>query len=162
MIINSPKILLMVINNKRAFSELLIKLCEADGLLERGRQAALVRYLKGKGHKISQPAVKKWFDGESLPETDKALDLARMFHISVDDLLSGNKEALHKRKQSQAGRSNEPHNEIKSEWPFGDRITPEQYSTLYKDQKENIENRIQIFLDDNAIKSQEAAKQASN
>lgn len=46
-------------------------------------------------------------------------------------------------------------------WPFSS-ITPEEYFSLEEKQRTQIENRIQVYLDDNAIKSQEAAKQASN
>lgn len=47
------------------------------------------------------------------------------------------------------------------QWPFSN-ISPEEYFSLEDDQRKNIENRVQIFLDDNSIKSQGSAKQATN
>lgn len=151
----------MVITNKRAFAELLIELCESAGMPERGRQAALVRYMKSKGHQISQPAVKKWFDGESLPEVDKAIDLAKLFSVSIDDLFAGKKNLSSTTPSSiaQSGSSNLN----QGQWPFENRISPEQYSSLTSEQRNKVEARINLYLEDNAVKSHTSGKkQATN
>lgn len=137
----------MVIDTKMAFATLLKQLCNDVDLKERGRQAFIVRLLKSHGFVISQPAVKKWFDGESLPDTDKALVLANYFKISVTDLLSGIKKTVDSKNFHQANQSPVTYN-----WPFGDKISPAEYNSLSAKQKELVIARIQTYLDDNKIK----------
>lgn len=67
-----------------AFSERLIEICTEKKLRPHGRQAALARLLK-----ITQPAVKKWFDGDSIPDTDKVIELAVWGGVCFEWLLTG-------------------------------------------------------------------------
>lgn len=138
----------MVIDTKLAFAELLKTLCDERKIAERGRQAFFVRLLKANGLKISQPGVKKYFDGEALPDTPKAVVIAKFFNINVNDLLSGNKhyKTLTKDQHSVEQQSSSYN------WPFGDRITQSEYFSLTPTQQAQIENRIKIYLEDNSIK----------
>jgi transcriptional regulator with XRE-family HTH domain len=67
-----------------AFADRLKQMCADKDLREHGRQAALARLLK-----ISQPAVKKWFDGEALPEMEKLVDLAIWGGVAIEWLVTG-------------------------------------------------------------------------
>ena len=67
-----------------AFAERLIEICTEKGLKAHGRQAALARQLK-----VTQPAVKKWFDGDSIPDTDKIIDLAIWGNVCFEWLTTG-------------------------------------------------------------------------
>lgn len=134
----------MVIDTKMAFATLLKQLCHDAGLKERGRQAFIVRLLKQNGFVISQPAVKKWFDGEALPDTDKALVLANFFKYSVTELLSGAKQSDQSKNFHQVSQSPVTYN-----WPFGDQITQSEYNSLSDSQKNLIISRIKTYLEDN-------------
>ena len=134
----------MVIDTKMAFATLLKQLCNDKDLKERGRQAFIVRLLKSHGFVISQPAVKKWFDGESLPDTDKALVLANYFKISVTDLLSGINKTDESKNFHQVNQSPVTYN-----WPFGDDVSHSEYNSLSKSQKDLIIARIKTYIEDN-------------
>lgn len=134
----------MVIEAKLAFATLLKQLCDKADLKERGRQAFIVRLLKQNGIVISQPAVKKWFDGEALPDTDKALVLASFFKYSVTDLLSGIKQSDNLKNFQQVNQSPVTYN-----WPFGDEVSQSEYDSLSKSQKDLIIARIKTYLEDN-------------
>ncbi|MDR5170710.1 helix-turn-helix transcriptional regulator [Methylobacillus flagellatus] len=155
----SYKILLMVMDKKRAFADLLVALCEKKNLEERGRQAALVRALKADGITVTQPAVKKWLDGDSMPSMAKAVGIAKFFNIQVSDLLSGNKQALVKLNSYQVEETslNTP-NVGKSDWPFGASVTPAQYEVLTTDEKDAVVNVILSFWQ----KHQKTKRTASN
>ncbi|HSH86868.1 MAG TPA: hypothetical protein VK958_06415 [Methylophilus sp.] len=131
-----------------AFAALLKQLCEDAGLKERGRQADIVRLFKHHGIVISQPAVKKYFDGEALPDMDKALVLAKAFDYNVNDLLSGTKKTTKSKNFDQVNQSPVTY----SSWPFGEKITPDEYNSLLPKQKELVIARILTYLDDNSIK----------
>lgn len=67
-----------------AFAERLIEICADKGLKAHGRQAALARQMK-----ISQPAAKKWFDGDAMPDTDKIVEIALWGNVSFEWLMTG-------------------------------------------------------------------------
>lgn len=155
----SDKILLMVMDKKRAFAELLIALCEKRNLEERGRQAALVRALKADGITVTQPAVKKWLDGDSMPSMAKAVGIAKFFNITVSDLLSGNKQVLGKLNSYQiAEPAPETQYSDKPDWPFGTSVTPAQYGALTQDERDAVVNVILSFWQ----KHQATKRAASN
>jgi hypothetical protein len=76
-------------NIRLGFSERLAEICADRKLFQHGRQAALMRVFKGQGMKVSQPAIKKWFDRESLPETEKIIFLAIWADVTVEWLMTG-------------------------------------------------------------------------
>lgn len=67
-----------------AFAERLIEICTEKNLRAHGRQAALGRLLK-----VTQPGVKKWFDGESIPDTEKVIELATWGGVCFEWLMTG-------------------------------------------------------------------------
>ncbi len=69
---------------KLAFAERLKEIADAKGLKQRGRQSALAKLLD-----ITQPAVKKWFDGDSLPELEHMIRLATWAGVCVEWLCTG-------------------------------------------------------------------------
>jgi len=71
-------------DTRLAFAERLIEICTEKGLKAHGRQAALARLLK-----VTQPAVKKWFDGDAIPDTDKIIDLAVWGNVCFEWLITG-------------------------------------------------------------------------
>lgn len=83
-VIDSSNILSPMKDVRLAFSERLIEICTEKNLRPHGRQAALARLLK-----ITQPAVKKWFDGESIPDTDKVIELAVWGGVCFEWLMTG-------------------------------------------------------------------------
>lgn len=72
-----------------AFSERLAEICHDHGLKPHGRQAALVRIFKSREVEVTQPAVKKWFDGEAIPETEKWIELAQWAGVCFEWLMTG-------------------------------------------------------------------------
>lgn len=119
---------------------------------------------------ITQGALNQYLNGKIPLNMDAALNFAKLLECEVLDFSESiHNEIINKIKHftplhtfNSGDSADQSKDAISVKWPFGDRITPEQYSLLDVEQKANIENRIRIFLDDNAIKSQEAAKQASN
>lgn len=83
-VIDRANIIPVMKDARLAFSERLIEICSNKKLRPHGRQAALARLLK-----ITQPAVKKWFDGDSLPDTDKIIELAIWGGVCFEWLLTG-------------------------------------------------------------------------
>lgn len=77
-------ILLPMKDARLAFAERLVEICTENKLRPHGRQAALARMLK-----ITQPAVKKWFDGESIPDTEKIIELATWAGVCFEWLMTG-------------------------------------------------------------------------
>lgn len=69
---------------RRAFAERLIEISQDKGLKERGRQADLARLCK-----VTQPAVKKWFDAEALPGMEHCLTLAEWANVCFEWLMTG-------------------------------------------------------------------------
>lgn len=65
------------------FGEKLLRLRREKGISQEQLAAALG---------VSRQAVSKWELGESLPDTEKILQLAKMFHVSTDYLLDEEKE----------------------------------------------------------------------
>ena len=66
-----------------------------------GKQIALLRHRKGLTQnelgdrlKVTYQAVSKWERGETLPDTAILLDLAEVLETTVDNILSGGKQAL--------------------------------------------------------------------
>jgi hypothetical protein len=72
-----------------AFAARLAEICTDQGLTPRGRQAALVRMLKGRQVDVTQPAVKKWFDGDSLPDMEKCIEIAQWGRVCFEWLMTG-------------------------------------------------------------------------
>ena len=66
------------------FSRRLIEIAESKGLKERGRQAAVAKICK-----VTQPAVKKWFDGDALPGMDHCISLAEWGGVCFEWLMTG-------------------------------------------------------------------------
>lgn len=69
---------------RHAFAERLIEICTEKGLKAHGRQAALARHLK-----VTQPAVKKWFDAAAIPDIDKIVELALWGDVCFEWLMTG-------------------------------------------------------------------------
>jgi hypothetical protein len=67
-----------------AFAERLIEICTEKKLRPHGRQAALGRLFR-----VTQPAVKKWFDGTSLPDTEKTIEIAQWGGVCFEWLMTG-------------------------------------------------------------------------
>jgi transcriptional regulator with XRE-family HTH domain len=67
-----------------AFAQRLAHACEEAGLPPRGRQTRIARALN-----ISQQAVRKWLDGLTWPEMQRAIDLADLLKVNVTWLLQG-------------------------------------------------------------------------
>lgn len=69
---------------RMAFSLRLLELCAEHGLKERGRQADLAKLCK-----VTQPAVKKWLDGDSLPGLEHCMTLATWANVCFEWLMTG-------------------------------------------------------------------------
>jgi len=74
---------------RHSFAERLAQICEDRDLRPHGRQAGLVRILKERGIEVTQPAVKKWFDAEVLPDTEKCIELAQWAGVCFEWLMTG-------------------------------------------------------------------------
>lgn len=83
-VIIGAHILLPMKDVRLAFAERLIEICTEKGLKAHGRQAALARQLK-----VTQPAVKKWFDADAIPDTDKIIELALWCGVCFEWLMTG-------------------------------------------------------------------------
>lgn len=83
-VIIGQHILISMKDARLAFADRLIEICTEKKLKPHGRQAALGRILK-----VTQPGVKKWFDGESLPDTDKLIELAIWGEVCFEWLMTG-------------------------------------------------------------------------
>lgn len=72
-----------------AFAARLAEICQSKGLKPHGRQAGLARVLTSLDRPITQPAIKKWFDGEALPDMDKFILLATWGGVHLEWLMTG-------------------------------------------------------------------------
>ncbi|MCU4589126.1 Cro/Cl family transcriptional regulator [Acinetobacter ursingii] len=70
--------------HKELFSERLNKVLEEKGYPVRGRAVELAKIFK-----ITPKAAGKWLNGEAFPETQKIIEIAEYFEISVSWLLTG-------------------------------------------------------------------------
>lgn len=71
-------------NEKLLFSRRLKELCVEKNLPEHGRQTILRKKLK-----ISQEAVRKWLDGESIPRHNHKVQLCEYFGVNYEWLATG-------------------------------------------------------------------------
>jgi hypothetical protein len=71
------------------FANRLAEICSDHNFKAHGRQAALVRVLKDRGVTVTQPAVKKWFDGEAIPDAEKCIEIASWAKICYEWLMTG-------------------------------------------------------------------------
>lgn len=69
---------------RRAFAERLAVIAESKGFKERGRQAEVARVCQ-----VTQPAAKKWFDGDALPGMDHCVTIAEWGNVSFEWLITG-------------------------------------------------------------------------
>lgn len=69
---------------RQEFAKRLAEVCSDKGVKEHGRQRHIAGLLK-----ISQPAVGKWFNGESFPDLDNMVQLAEWGEVSLDWLMTG-------------------------------------------------------------------------
>ncbi|MGG2139939.1 LexA family protein [Symbiopectobacterium sp. RP] len=60
------------------FSQRLAQACKEAGLDDRGRGAAIAKFLG-----VSSKAVSKWLNGEAVPRQDKMHDLARFLRVDI-------------------------------------------------------------------------------
>jgi len=67
-----------------AFSKRLREICAEKRLKPYGQQAALARLVG-----ISQPGVKRWFDGAVMPETPRLIFLAKWAGVTYEWLSTG-------------------------------------------------------------------------
>ncbi len=74
-----------------SFSIRLHAACDAAGIKQLGRAPELMRRLQARGHRLSVQAVRKWFDGESLPRSSMLSEIAIILKVSSDELLTGRK-----------------------------------------------------------------------
>jgi hypothetical protein len=84
-----PMIILAMKKLHTDFAERLAEICLDRGLKPHGRQAGLVRMMKTHGLQVTQPGVKKWFDGEAIPDTDKCIELAIWSGVQFEWLMTG-------------------------------------------------------------------------
>jgi transcriptional regulator with XRE-family HTH domain len=77
---------MVTVPEKIAFSRRLNEALDATGFAEKGagRQVALAAK-----YKVSQNAVRKWLEGESIPEVSRLMQLAVDFHVSFEWLATG-------------------------------------------------------------------------
>lgn len=71
---------------------------------------------------ISRQAVSKWERAEASPDTDKLIDLAELYGVSIDELLTGSKETVQDEKTENENKDSEqttghPNNETESAEP---------------------------------------------
>ncbi|MAL97179.1 MAG: hypothetical protein CL583_01895 [Alteromonadaceae bacterium] len=71
------------------FRERLIQAANDAGQNVRGIYAEISRDFSAAGTKVTQQAVKKWFDGDSVPGSDNVRRLAKRFGVSVEWLQYG-------------------------------------------------------------------------
>ena len=88
-VISACRMLVIMKDARIAFAERLSEVCSDKGLRPHGRQAAMVRNLKARGIDVTQPAVKKWFDGEVIPDTDKCIEIAIWGDVCFEWLMTG-------------------------------------------------------------------------
>ncbi len=69
---------------RHAFAQRLTEICVDKGVKDHGKQRFLAGLLK-----VSQPAVGKWFNGDSFPELDKMVQLADWASVNLDWLMTG-------------------------------------------------------------------------
>ena len=76
----------MVINEKLEFAKRMNKVADWLGIPPKGnnRQSAL-----GKIFGVSQESARKWLEGESLPQTQKCIEIAKRAKVSFDWLMTG-------------------------------------------------------------------------
>lgn len=121
-------------------------------LLERQlKQADLIRMMNAINPEVDistlQGAIRLLITRKSTSSKYITL-IARAFRLSVDELMNwqpgGN---YHAHQESEYSIDN---------WPFGKRVTPEEYKSLSSEQKEIVVSRIVTMLDENKIKSNTA------
>lgn len=83
---------------REAFAARLAEICAEKGLRDHGRQAELGRILK-----VSQPAVGKWFNGETFPDLDRMVEISEWAGVNLEWLMTGRgpKRSVHPTQQSQ-------------------------------------------------------------
>jgi hypothetical protein len=69
---------------RRKFAERFTEIACQLGYEGHGRQTNLARY-----YKLKQPSVKKWFDGDAVPDYAVCVDLCKRAHVHYDWLMTG-------------------------------------------------------------------------
>lgn len=121
-------------------------------LLERRlKQADLIRMMNAINPEVDistlQGAIRLLITRKSTSSKYITL-IARAFKMSVDELMNWQPGGIHQVNQDPVSW-----NDI---WPFGKRVTPDQYMSLSSEQKEIVVSRIVTMLDENKIKSSAA------
>ena len=97
---------------------------------------------------ISRQAVSKWERAESSPDTDNLIVLARLYHISLDDLLNDTDEKEKENSEIEAitESKEEIKNEVSEDLDKKD-IDKEEDNDMKKDENEINRNSIASFLE---------------
>lgn len=88
-----------------AFGEFLYTLRKEKGMTQAELASAL---------NVTNKAVSKWETGEAMPETSLLLPIAKIFNVTVDELLKGERSENSKPEEESCGEGSDLREEIKS------------------------------------------------
>ncbi|WP_437887033.1 LexA family transcriptional regulator [Phytobacter sp. V91] len=76
-------------NSKDSFTNRLLQACQLAGLSGHGKNKQLADLLKRIGVKVSTPGVWKWFNAQSVPDTENIVALSRVLGVRAEWLEYG-------------------------------------------------------------------------
>lgn len=76
-------------NSKDSFTARLLQACQLAGLSGHGKNKQLVDLLKRQGVKVSTPGVWKWFNAQSIPDTENIVALSKVLGVRTEWLEYG-------------------------------------------------------------------------
>lgn len=76
-------------NSKEAFTSRLIEACQSAGLNGHGRNKLVADAIKKRGFSVSTPGVWKWFNSQSVPDSDNILALSDILGVRAEWLQYG-------------------------------------------------------------------------
>lgn len=76
-------------NTKEAFTSRLIEACQSAGLIGHGRNKLIADAMKKRGYSVSTPGVWKWFNSQSIPDSQNILALSDILNVRAEWLEYG-------------------------------------------------------------------------